>query len=86
MDIYVWWSLFEDCGRGIHNNIGGYQAFQNVFLRSKECDLSTQSQGWLSNSLPNGLCAVAATGACACRCWWVSKRPPGCSKLRLATR
>lgn len=43
MDIYVWWCLFEDCGRGIHNNMGGYQAFANVFLRSKESDLSTQN-------------------------------------------
>lgn len=43
MDIYTWWCLFEDCGRGIHNNMGGYQAFENVFLRSKECDVSTQN-------------------------------------------
>ncbi|MCL4205933.1 MAG: hypothetical protein KJ000_25905 [Pirellulaceae bacterium] len=43
MDIYFWWCLFEDCGRGIHNNMGGYQAFENVFLRSKVCDLSTQN-------------------------------------------
>ena len=33
MDIYVWFCLFEDCGRGIYNNMGGYQAFANVFLR-----------------------------------------------------
>lgn len=43
MDIYIWWCLFEDCGRGIHNKMGGYQAFENVFLRSKESDLSTQN-------------------------------------------
>ncbi len=43
MDIYIWWCVFEDCGRGIHNNMGGYQAFENVFLRSKESDLSTQN-------------------------------------------
>lgn len=43
MDIYVWYCLFEDCGRGIHNHMGGYQAFENVFLRSKESDLSTQN-------------------------------------------
>ena len=43
MDIYVWWCLFEDCERGIHNNMGGYQAFENVFLRSKDSDLSTQN-------------------------------------------
>jgi hypothetical protein len=43
MDIYVWWCLFEDCRRGVHNNMGGYQAFENIFLRSKACDLSTQN-------------------------------------------
>lgn len=43
MDIYIWWCLFEDCGRGIHNNMGGYQAFENVFLRSKDADLGTQN-------------------------------------------
>lgn len=43
MDIYVWWSLFEDCGRGIYNNMGGYQAFENIFLRSKVCDLGSSN-------------------------------------------
>ncbi len=43
MDIYVWWCLFEDCGRGIYNNMGGYQAFENVFLRSKVCDLGSSN-------------------------------------------
>ena len=43
MDIYVWWCLFEDCGQGIYNNMGGYQAFENVFLRSKICDLGTSN-------------------------------------------
>jgi hypothetical protein len=43
MDIYVWYCLFEDCGRGIYNNMGGYQAFENVFLRSKVCDLGTSN-------------------------------------------
>ena len=43
MDIYVWWCLFEDCRRGVHNNMGGYQAFENTFLRSTDSDLSTQN-------------------------------------------
>ena len=43
MDIYVWWCLFEDCRRGVHNNMGGYQAFENIFLRSTDSDLSTQN-------------------------------------------
>ena len=43
MDIYVWYCLFEDCGRGIFNKMGGYQAFENVFLRSGECDLGSSN-------------------------------------------
>jgi Pectate lyase superfamily protein len=43
MDIYVWYCLFEDCGRGIFNNMGGYQAFENVFLRSSVCDLGSSN-------------------------------------------
>ncbi len=43
MDIYVWFCLFEDCRRGIYNNTGGYQAFENVFLRSTDCDLGSSN-------------------------------------------
>jgi hypothetical protein len=43
MDIYVWYCLFEDCGRGIYNNMGGYQAFENVFVRSGVCDLGSSN-------------------------------------------
>ncbi|MEO8352020.1 MAG: glycosyl hydrolase family 28-related protein, partial [Chthoniobacteraceae bacterium] len=43
LDIYVWYCLFEDCRRGIYNNTGGYQAFENVFLRSTECDLGSSN-------------------------------------------
>ena len=49
MDIYVWYCLFEDCGRGIFNKMGGYQAFENVFLRSGECDLARRTT-WSSTS------------------------------------
>ena len=43
MDIWVWYSRFEDCGRGIHNIMGNWHAWQNVFLRSGVADLSTQN-------------------------------------------
>jgi hypothetical protein len=43
LDIYVWYCLFEDCGRGIYNRMGGYQAYQNVFLRSKEFDIGSMN-------------------------------------------
>ena len=39
LDIYVWYCLFEDCGKGIYNRMGGYQAYENLFLRSKEFDI-----------------------------------------------
>jgi len=43
MDIWVWHSRFEDCGRGIHNVMGNWHAWQNLFLRSKIADLSLQN-------------------------------------------
>ncbi|MBA3705443.1 MAG: T9SS type A sorting domain-containing protein [Bacteroidetes bacterium] len=43
MDIYVWYCLFEDCGRGIYNWKGGYNAFENIFLRSKVADCSSDN-------------------------------------------
>jgi Pectate lyase superfamily protein len=43
LDIYVWYCLFEDCGRGIYNRMGGYQAYGNVFLRSKEMDIGSMN-------------------------------------------
>lgn len=52
LDIYVWHSLFEDCGRGVHNDTGGWQAVGNVFLRSKEWDLGT-SNNFVFNVLNN---------------------------------
>jgi len=43
MDIWVWHSRFENCGRGIHNVMGNWHAWQNLFLRSKIADLSIQN-------------------------------------------
>jgi len=40
MDIWVWHSRFEDCGRGLHNVMGNWHAWQNLFLRSRIADLS----------------------------------------------
>ena len=40
MDIWVWYCRFEDCGRGIHNVMGNWHAWENLFLRSKICDVS----------------------------------------------
>lgn len=48
LDIYVWWCLFEDCGKGIFNYAGGYQAYENVFLRSKEFDVGSINNMYFS--------------------------------------
>lgn len=40
MDIWVWHCRFEDCGRAIHNQMGNWHAWHNVFLRSRISDLS----------------------------------------------
>jgi hypothetical protein len=40
MDIWVWHSRFEDCVRGIHNVMGNWHAWHNLFLRSKRSDVS----------------------------------------------
>jgi hypothetical protein len=42
LDIWLWYCLFQDCSWGIH--LGGYQAYGNVFLRSKICDLGLSWQ------------------------------------------
>ncbi|HLX63689.1 MAG TPA: glycosyl hydrolase family 28-related protein [Planctomycetota bacterium] len=40
MDIWVWYCRFEDCTRGIHNVMGNWHAWENLFLRSKKSDVS----------------------------------------------
>lgn len=40
MDVWVWYCRFEDCGRGIHNVMGNWHAWENVFLRSRITDVS----------------------------------------------
>jgi hypothetical protein len=43
MDIWVWYSHFEDCGRGVHNVMGNWHVWQCLFERSKTADMSTQN-------------------------------------------
>ena len=40
MDVWVWYCRFEDCGRGIHNVMGNWHAWENLFLRSRVSDVS----------------------------------------------
>lgn len=40
MDIWIWYCRFEDCERGIHNVMGNWHAWENLFLRSKVSDVS----------------------------------------------
>jgi hypothetical protein len=41
MDIWVWHSRFEDCGRGVHNVMGNWHVWESLFFRSRVADLSS---------------------------------------------
>ncbi len=41
MDIWVWHSRFEDCGRAVHNVMGNWHVWESLFLRSRVADLSS---------------------------------------------
>ena len=43
MDIWVWYSRFEDNGRAIFNEKGNWHAWQNLFLRSSIADMSSKN-------------------------------------------
>lgn len=43
MDIWVWWSLFEDCGKAVFNQAGNYHVYNSVFLRSTEQDIASNN-------------------------------------------
>ncbi len=43
MDIWVWYSRFEDNGRAIFNEKGNWHAWQNLFLRSRIADMSSDN-------------------------------------------
>jgi hypothetical protein len=40
MDVWVWYSRFEDCGRGAQNIMGNWHVWESLFLRSRVADLS----------------------------------------------
>ncbi|MHB9131775.1 MAG: chitobiase/beta-hexosaminidase C-terminal domain-containing protein [Armatimonadota bacterium] len=46
LDIWVWYSLFTDCGYGIKCVTGGFSAYNNVFLRSTVCDIGDGCGGF----------------------------------------
>jgi hypothetical protein len=41
LDQWVWWCLFQDCNIGVNQCIGYCQIYDNVFLRSKDFDISS---------------------------------------------
>jgi hypothetical protein len=43
MDIWVWYSRFEDCGHGLYNMMGNFHAWQNLFLRSRIADIGSKN-------------------------------------------
>ena len=50
LDLWVWYSLFEDCGVGVTNDpgAGNYRVYNSVFRRSRVADLSMQNTGLFS--------------------------------------
>jgi hypothetical protein len=43
MDIWVWHSRFQDCGRGVYNVMGNWHVWESLFLHSRIADLSTMN-------------------------------------------
>jgi len=43
LDIWAWYCSFSDCGYGLYNNAGAYQAWQNVFRRSTIADAASRN-------------------------------------------
>ena len=41
LDQWVWYCLFQDCNEGINQCTGYFQIYDNVFLRSKICDINS---------------------------------------------
>ncbi|HEY5914905.1 MAG TPA: glycosyl hydrolase family 28-related protein [Verrucomicrobiae bacterium] len=65
LDIYVWHCLFEDCANGIYNVMGGYHAYENVFLRSKQRDLRADNLcvfAWVNNVSVGSKCFFDMVG------------------------
>jgi pectate lyase-like protein len=50
LDIWIWHSIFEECGIGVTNNpgAGNYHVYGSVFRRSRVADLSMQNTGGFS--------------------------------------
>jgi hypothetical protein len=43
LDIWLFSNLFSECRRGVHNFMGGFHAYRNVFLRSTDADILTDN-------------------------------------------
>lgn len=43
MDIWVWYSRFEECGHALFNGAGNFHAWQNLFLGSRIADIASQN-------------------------------------------
>src|SRR5437867_9026635 len=50
LDIWIWYSLFEDCGTGVTNSpgAGNYHVYNSVFRRSVVSDLAMGNTGGFS--------------------------------------
>ena len=91
LDWWVWDSVFEDCGQAISNSpgCGNYNAYRNLFLRSKSADLKIDNLGgfgfvenvskgsgmFLSSDCHTAGANIVAQGNRIYRDGWDSKRP-----------
>nr|MCU0981629.1 glycoside hydrolase family 55 protein [Pirellulaceae bacterium] len=41
MDIWIWDSIFEDCGYGVFNQAGNFHVYHSLFLRSRKTDIGS---------------------------------------------
>ena len=48
LDIWVWYSRFENCGYALYNGEGNFHAWQNLFLHSSIADVGTLNLGVFS--------------------------------------
>ncbi len=65
LDQWVWNCLFQDCSISINQCIGYFQIYNNVFLRSKICDIgsSPYKNAIVNNTSVNSKCFYAGTSA-----------------------
>jgi hypothetical protein len=66
MDVWVWYSLFEDCGWGLHNFRGNFHCYESLFHRSRKADIATRNLmvfSFINNTSVGSNCFVDFSGS-----------------------